>query len=112
MSADDAEGLENLEEGTNTAAHDRRTFVLGCDLSPASLVGSWFIAADEWGLVVGEPQPGMYLVELIIGVRRDLEQRVATLREMHEDRWRFYDTKEAMDKAFAIDEARRREGVS
>jgi hypothetical protein len=78
--------------------------------SPSSMVGSWFhrLENDEivWqGVVVGEPQPGTYLVQierLEFGVEN--AQRLIALETMLNDDdgydWRFYDNREAALTAF------------
>jgi len=102
------------------ADRDRATFVAGVDLDPASLVGSWFhrlVDGDMvWqGVVVGEPQPGVYLVQidrLDIGAER--VQRLIPIQRMAADdhdgeEWRFYDDDERARIAFAAWVATERE---
>jgi hypothetical protein len=80
-------------------------------LVPETLVGSWFhrLEADEivWqGVIVAEPQPGAYLVQIDKqepGVEN--VQRLIGLSQMIagdvEDEWRFYDTEEQAQNAYA-----------
>jgi hypothetical protein len=90
----------------------RKAFILddAFQLVPASLVGSWFhtVENDEvvWqGVVVAEPQPGVYLVQidkLEPGVMH--VQIIVGLREMLDDThdWRFYDSEELAQNAYAL----------
>lgn len=90
---------------------DRAKDVGECALSPASLVGSWFLRVEHsengiWqGMVVAEPQPGTYLVEIFDWINdRPLGQRLLGLDEMlfsaqTEIDWTFYDTEKAMRAA-------------
>lgn len=98
----------------------RKEFVEGCDLSPDSLVGSWFHRIDEGvmvqqGVVVGEVQAGVYLCEvgsMLPG--EETFQRIVDLKQMaraDEVEWRFYDSHEAMCDAFVRYTATAREEV-
>lgn len=79
-------------------------------LAPESLVGSWFlrVLSDEithQGMVVAEPQAGVYLVEYIDPVNAQLAyQQVVPIQMMVDDGdggWRFYDTQHQMINAAA-----------
>lgn len=100
------------DSGPEGCGRDRKALAAEVELHPGSLVGSWFhkLEADEmvWqGIVVAEPQPGTYLVEVdgsIPGASK--VQRVVCLDAMEGDvedgfEWRFYDTDEQMREAFA-----------
>ena len=85
----------------------------GADLRPDSLVGSYFLVEDQQGVVVAEPVPGVYLVELadwvagastahsLVGVA---VQRLVGIEAMGE--WRFFDTAEGMRDMWENDTAR------
>ena len=66
------------------------------DLSPHSLVGSWFVGGGEhhWqGRVIAEPQPSVYLVQTYSwhdGTPVD-GQRLITLHRMTIEEWTFHD---------------------
>lgn len=68
-----------------------------------SLVGSYFHGSNEeryQGVVVAEPSPGIYLVELfdwITGFDSN-EQILVRIKDMLE--WHFYDTSEWMNNAY------------
>jgi hypothetical protein len=72
------------------------------ELGPDSLVGSFFHGSDsrQWqGVVVAEPAPGIYLVELfdwLIGA--STEQVLVRIDEMMD--WHFYDDAEWMHNAY------------
>ena len=81
---------------------DRKAFVLESALGPESLVGSWVLAfqGEEvmfQGLVVGEPQPGLYMVEefdyidLESKVRGGKHQRLFPIEAFLDGDFRFYD---------------------
>jgi hypothetical protein len=76
----------------------RRSGVTDAAFNPGSLVGSWLhvmegdrIVAD--GLIVGEPGPGIFLVELISEGR--------TVQSLHSIRDIFYDSDSEMRDAYA-----------
>ena len=83
------------------------------DLRPDSLVGSYFLVDDQQGMVVAEPTPGVYLVELanwavgasttekLVGIAL---QRLVGIEAMAE--WRFFDTAEGMRNVWDSDAAR------
>lgn len=86
-----------------TEAKKHRTTALeSSELSPDSLVGSFFHGSDsqQWqGVVVAEPVPGVYLVELfdwIIGA--STEQVLVRIDEMMG--WHFYDDAEWMQNSY------------
>jgi hypothetical protein len=90
----------------------RKAFVTDEEFSlvPVTLVGSWFHRLENgeivWqGVVVAEPQAGVYLVQLDRqepGVEN--VQRLVTLQQMATDddgyEWRFYDSEELARNAF------------
>ncbi len=71
-------------------------------LDPHSLIGSFFHSAADpgWqGLIVGEPAPGVYLVQTFSWLPGASGcQRLVPIDEMRE--WRFYDSEEWMELAF------------
>jgi hypothetical protein len=79
--------------------------------NPGSMVGSWFhrLENDEivWqGVVVAEPQPGTYLVQIErLDVGAVNVQRLIPLERMVNDEdgydWRFYDSQEDARSAYA-----------
>ena len=87
----------------------RRSAVTDAKFNPSSLVGSWVhllehdaIVAD--GLVVAEPGPGIFLVELNISGR--LIQSLHSIRSMiaeenTQSMWVFYDSDSEMRDAYA-----------
>lgn len=79
--------------------------------SSASLIGSYFHSDAErsWqGIVLAEPAPGTYLVELFEWSNgAGSEQRLVTVRDMLATGWRFYDTAEWMNTAYERTVARR-----
>jgi hypothetical protein len=115
---DDAESLRSAIAKLSEAAvaanvGSRKGFVTDADfvLVPETLVGSWFhrLEDDEivWqGVVVAEPQPGVYLVQIDKqepGVEN--VQLLISLHRMLEDEtgadWRFYDTEDRASNAYA-----------
>jgi hypothetical protein len=114
---DDAESLRAAVAAMTALAlklaGSRKAFVTDENfvLTPKTLVGSWFhrLEADEivWqGVVVAEPQPGAYLVQIDKqepGVEN--VQRLIGLGQMVsgdlEDEWRFYDSEEQAKSAYA-----------
>lgn len=98
----------NTEKPEDDWGRDRMEAARTCELAPHSLVGSWFHKLDDevmvWqGIIVGEPQAGVYLLEIEqIGDAKKV-QRLVTLRSMVEAEkaeWRFYDTDEEMRLAY------------
>lgn len=89
---------------TDEAATPSRTELAAGELRRDSLVGSFFHTdADRgWqGMVVAEPQPGTYLVELFSWIAGEsTAQQLVTLAQMLEAEWRFYDTSEWMRNAY------------
>lgn len=91
----------------------RKGFVVddGFEFHPSSLVGSWFHRLENdrmiWqGVVVAEPQPGKYLVQIDkLDVGSENVQRLVTLEAMVNDEdgydWRFYDTENEARSAYA-----------
>jgi hypothetical protein len=85
--------------------------------SPATLTGSWFhvLENDEiiWqGLVVAEPQAGVYLVQIEkLEYGAENIQRLVPVEKMVTDDegydWRFFDNREAAMAAFTAWETRR-----
>ena len=49
------------------STRNRMDDVSSADLRPDSLVGSYFLGDDQQGMVVAEPTPGVYLVEMATG---------------------------------------------
>jgi hypothetical protein len=105
MSISDSDFADPLQtdQGDETQwSRKRREDVLACPLSPVSLVGSWFhkIEGGEitWqGVVIGEPQPGIYLLEVLDWKHgAPVEQRLYKLDHMVEEQWRFFDSDEWM----------------
>lgn len=96
-----------------TAGRDRAGLAEEAELSPMSLVGSYFHRVENaeivWeGLVVGEVQPGMYLCQItggLEGADKARVQVVVALTNMTASdvgyEWRFYDTVEARTLAYA-----------
>jgi hypothetical protein len=69
------------------------------EFDAGSLICSWFITGgqESRGLVLAEPQPGVYLVEFLnIHTNQPLEQHLVKLPQMFEDEWVFFDTREQM----------------
>lgn len=101
----DQETQEGVEQEWS---RERRKDILECPLSPASLVGSWFHKLEDdqvvWqGLVLAEPQPGLYLVELLDWTQGQARyQRIVRVESMtsEEPEWRFYDSDEWMRRGF------------
>lgn len=101
------------QEGPTTTDRDRAALAAGAELSPMTLVGSYFHRVENgtmvWqGIVVGEPQAGKYLCQIdgsLPGADRAKVQVVVTLDAMLAKdegyEWRFYDTAEEMRAAFA-----------
>jgi len=76
-----------------------------------SLLGSYFHSDDDrgWqGWVIGEPHPGVFLVELFSWIDGSANgQKVVPIAEMSE--WEFFDTSEEMRHAYENRVAPRRE---
>jgi hypothetical protein len=108
-------------QAVEQAAGSRKEFVTSerFVLVPETLVGSWFHRLENgeiiWqGVVVAEPQPGAYLVQIDRqepGVEN--VQRLIGLESMLADDdgydWRFYDTEEQAQNAFARSLSTRKE---
>ena len=95
----------------NETQPPRRQVVLELmERNPASLCGSWALYHSddktEQALVVAEPQPGVYLIELFDVVTDEpQEQRLVTLVDLAKTddeggQWAFYDDHEAVRAAF------------
>jgi hypothetical protein len=93
-----------------TDGRERKKLALEVELNPASLVGSTFIRVENgeavwWGVIVGEPQAGMYLCQVDSGLPGGKAQVVFSLERMESKdegyEFRFFDTEEAMRDAFA-----------
>lgn len=102
--------------GSPGTGRNRKDYVSKCELSPETLVGSWFHTVEDdvivWqGIVVAEPQPGVYLLHvdtLEPGARNvqclvGLEKMVDEGKEDDEgtSAWRFFDTEEQARSAYA-----------
>ena len=98
---------------------DRAAMAADADLSMESLVGSWFHRLENdrmvWqGIVVAEPQPGVYLLHgqrLDIGAS-DVQVVMPLDRMSYTDEgyeWRFYNTEQDALRAFATWQAFERE---
>ena len=108
---DEAEETEDTTEEVDDNEpvgylRDRKAVGTECDLNPETLVGSWYhsrfdaMLPTEQGLVVAEPQPGVYLVQCQDD--RGFERQYLTmLNDMVDERWEFYDTAESMREAWA-----------
>lgn len=72
--------------------------------TPDSLVGSFFhgCATRGWqGLVVAEPHPGVYLLELFSWVMGEAShQQLIRIDVMADEGWQFYDTAEWMNDSY------------
>jgi hypothetical protein len=120
---DDSESLRSaiakMTELALKLAGSRKAFVTDADfvLTPKTLVGSWFHRLEDeevvWqGVVVAEPQPGAYLVQIDKqepGVEN--VQRLIGISQMFsdDDEWRFYDSEEQAQNAFAHWKSTRKE---
>lgn len=85
---------------------DRKKGVAECHLSPDTLVGSWCHRLVQnqmvWqGIVVCEPQAGVYLIEMLDQPGQRGHQVLVSLPQMLEEGWRFYDSDELMHEAYA-----------
>ena len=95
------------------STRNRMDDVSSADLRPDSLVGSYFLGNDQQGMVVAEPTPGVYLVEMadwivsasttqrLVGIAI---QRLVGIEAMAE--WRFFDTAERMRNTWENEAAR------
>jgi hypothetical protein len=108
------EGNEDkIPEAPSTEGRDRRKLAAEVELDPMSLVGSYCHRVENgeivWaGIVVGEVQPGRYLIELdgcLEGAKsRSVQviQSIDSLLAKDEGyEWRFYNTELAMKDAYA-----------
>ena len=90
---------DSEQSQTSTPRTTRLDLAARMPLDAKSLVGSFFHsdARHGWqGCVVGEPSPGVYLVELLSWIDGgSTEQRLVRLDDM--DKWTFYDTAEWMN---------------
>ena len=95
------------------STRNRMDDVSSADLRPDSLVGSYFLGNDQQGMVVAEPTPGVYLVEMadwIVGASTTQRlvgiaiQRLVGIEAMAE--WRFFDTAERMRNTWENEAAR------
>lgn len=110
---DDAQVLTpgSTEQGQGTRT--RLEWVTGPEFAfhPASLVGSWFHRLENdamvWqGVVVAEPQPGVYLLQIDrLDVGASNVQRLVPMASLTTDDdgydWRFYDSKREAQAAYA-----------
>jgi hypothetical protein len=108
---------EPAEDEVMTEGRDRAELAESIELNPLSLVGSWFLrieatAPTQWGIVVGEPQAGCYLIE-IHDNGSPVEQKLVPITYLvvadTNDVWSFFNTEEAMRSAYWAAEARREE---
>lgn len=92
-----------------TEGRSRKALADEVELSPGSLVGSYCHRVENGrityaGQVVGEIQPGKYLVQIDLFEGVKDVQVVYPLEEMLAKdvgyEWRFYDTREAMQEAY------------
>lgn len=96
------------EEEEFNFSRNRREDVESLPLGPEGLVGSFFHVLENneiiWqGIVVGEPQPGWYLCELIDCVPgAKVMQRVFPIASFFDEgwEWRFYDDINVMQSAY------------
>jgi hypothetical protein len=123
MTTEGEQDWEEAKDESHGYGRDRRRFVTEvCELTSESLVGSYFHAGFErtglpesQGVVVAEPQAGIYLVETWDGMNPDEgnpTQRLAGLEEMMEDRWTFYNSEDAMQQAWISLVTHHKEGVN
>lgn len=98
-----------MTKKTDTAP-GRREGLSDFQLAPESLVGSWFVSEGRddgvvgQGMVVGEPQAGCYLMEMIDPINAAASyQTLVTIPQLidGEARWYFYDTQHDMVAAAA-----------
>lgn len=108
-----AEGEADSAEVERTA---RREIAQKADLDPSSLCGSWALyhspggsdtdSKTVQGLIVAEPQAGIYLVQLYNVIDDEpTEQKIidlATLGKRDDEggEWAFYDDRDSVRKAF------------
>lgn len=100
---DDGSGEPTEQQWTRDRLDDLREL----PLHPNNLTGSWFHKIEGgqivWeGMVLGEPQPQVYLVEVTALERAKRFQRLVPHVEMIGEgiEWRFYDSEEWMRHAF------------
>lgn len=92
------------EPSSPRANRNRLDIAVSQDADPRSLVGSFFHGqAGRWhghqGCVVGEPSPGVYLVEFFGWLGGDsTNQQLVPIGEMSE--WLFYDDATWMNNAY------------
>jgi hypothetical protein len=103
----------NQEEAPLTEGRDREKLAAEVELDPTSLSGSWFHRIENgeivWdGIVVGEPQPGVYLLSVRRGLSHGDETKAqvampltAMTAKDEGYEFRFYDTREQMFDAYA-----------
>jgi hypothetical protein len=123
---DDGDGAEVFAPGATDggpSGKSRKAIIKGDDfeLSPLSLVGSWFHRLDNdrmvWqGVVVGEVAPATYLLQIDrLDVGADNVQRLVPLSALVNDEdgydWRFYDTEREAQVAYAAWVASERDRV-
>jgi hypothetical protein len=109
-------GDTRIEEA---AGKSRKGWIVSPDFAfnPASLVGSWFHSLEndeivEQGVVVAEPQPGVYLVQLDkLAPGAEQVQVLMTLDTMVSNENRFYDNENEARSAYALWVATPRERV-
>jgi len=109
----DDDGEDVILPGADTdgpTSKTRKGFVTDEDFefSPGSLVGSWMHTVHdgeiiEQGVVVAEPQPGIYLVQMDkLAPGAENVQIIVTLRAMAENDTRFYDSENEARSAYAM----------
>ncbi len=101
------------QEAPATEERDRKALASEVELNPLSLAGSYFHRLENgeivWdGIVVGEPQPGVYLLQVrkgLDGLERTEAQVLMPLTKMvaadEGYEFRFYDTQGSMVDAYA-----------
>jgi hypothetical protein len=100
------EAPQTTETSAAETPRSRLEGIRQCELDPGSLVCSWFHKLDGYGdilwqgVVVGEPQPGIYMIELFDWEEGRGYQVVVSLADLlhgnPEQEWRFYDSEEQM----------------
>lgn len=93
-------GFHDDKPEAPSAGRDRAELAAEVELDPMSLSGSYCHRCEggepvEDGLVVGEVQPGKYLIQF------GSYQQPVTLDQMIAEGWRFYDTEQARTLAWA-----------
>jgi hypothetical protein len=100
-----SEGLDEDEDAGSDYPRDRAKDIAERPLSPMSLCGSYFLAVENdsivrHGIVVGEPQSGLYLLQLYgWDAGGGTHQTLVPVTEMVDGTWRFYDTIEDLETA-------------